>query len=66
MELELHQVIESLFFRGFIIPHSSAVMVLALDFYPKYPDRVGDAVKIFLFLEISPLEGLESSLFVRS
>ena len=36
------------------IPHAVAVMVMALAFHTKDPDRVVDALNIFLFPDLSP------------
>ena len=40
-------------------------MVMAFTFHTKYPDRVGDALNIFLFPGLSPLAGLEAALLTR-
>ena len=40
-------------------------MVMALAFSTKYPDGVKNALNIFLFPDLSPLAGLESSLLTR-
>ena len=40
-------------------------MVMAFTFHTKYPDRVGDALNIFLFPDLSPSAGLEAALLTR-
>ena len=47
------------------IPHTVAVMVMALLFHTKYPDRVGGALNIFLFPNLSPLAGSEVAVLTR-
>ena len=44
-------------FRPPCITYAVVVMVVALAFHTKYPDRVGDALNIFLFPIISPSVG---------
>ena len=38
-------------------PHAVAVMVMALAFHTKDPNRVGDSLNISLFPKLSPLAG---------
>ena len=47
------------------ISHTVAVMVMALAFHTKDPDGVGDTLKIFLFLDLSPLAGSDAALLTR-
>ena len=47
------------------IPHTVAVMVMALDFHTKDPYEVGDALNIFLFTDLSPSAGSEAALLMR-
>ena len=47
------------------IPHSAAVMVIVIAFHTEDPDRVGDALKIFLFLDLPPSAGLEAPVMTR-
>ena len=46
-------------------PHTVAVMVMALTFHTKDPNRVGDAMNIFLFPDLSNLAGSEAALLTR-
>ena len=41
------------------------IMVIALTFHTKDPDRVGDALNIFLFPDLSPSAGSEAALLTR-
>ena len=52
-------------FRAPYIHHYDTVMVIYLSFNTKDPGRVGDAVNIFLFLDISPSEGLGAAFIER-
>ena len=65
MEATYKRTAESLRFRLPRIYHAVAVMVMALTFHTKDPDRVGDALNIFLFPDLSPLVGLEAALLTR-
>ena len=47
------------------IPHTVMIMVIALTFHTEDPDRVGDALNIFLFLDLSPSAGSEAELLTR-
>ena len=40
-------------------------MVMALDFHTEDPDRVGDALNVFLFPSLSPSVGLEAALLTQ-
>ena len=40
-------------------------MVFPLAFYSEDPDGVGDAVNVFLFLDLFPVAGLEAALLTR-
>ena len=44
------------------ITHVVSVLLLGLDFHTEDPDRVSDAVNIFMFLDLSPETGTESAL----
>ena len=65
MEADCRRTTDSLRFRLPCTPHAVAVMVMALTFNTEYPDEVGDALNIFLFPDLSPLEGLEAALLTR-
>ena len=65
MEAAYNRTVESLRFRPLRISHSVAVMVMALAFHIKDPDRVGDALNIFLFPNLFPSVGLEVALLTR-
>ena len=41
------------------------IMVIALTFHTKDPDRVGDALNIFLFPDLSPFAGSEAEIVTR-
>ena len=45
--------------------HTFTVLLLGLAFYAEDPDRVRNAVKIFIFLDLSLAEGIEAALVVR-
>ena len=47
------------------IHHSVTVIVLDFAFHTEDPDAVGNAISIFLFLELSPLAGSEAALLAR-
>ena len=49
-------------FHAHCIPHSVSVIVLALAFFTKDLNDVGDAIKIFLFPDLSPYAGSEAAL----
>ena len=57
MEADYRRTSESLQFRPPYTPHNVAVMVMALAFHTKDPDRVGDTLNIFLFPDLSPSAG---------
>ena len=65
MDAACQQMVEGMRFQSLSIYHFIAVMVLALAFYTKNPDGVGDVVNIFLLPDLSPLEGLEAALLMR-
>ena len=65
MEAAYNRTVESLRFRPLRISHSVAVMVMALAFHAEDPDRVGDALNIFLFPNLSPLVGSEAALLTQ-
>ena len=65
MEAAYKRIAESLRFCLPRIPHAVAVMVMALAFHIKDPDRVGDALNIFLFPNLFPSVGLEAALHTR-
>ena len=44
------------------IPHAITVIVMTFAFHTKDPDGVGDALKTFVFPDLSPSVGLESAL----
>ena len=58
MKVTCRQIMEGMRFRAHRISHYVAVVVLSLAFYTKDPSVVVDAVKIFLFLDLPPLEVL--------
>ena len=51
MEAVCQRTADGLCFRLPRIPHTVAVMVMALAFHTEDPDRVGDTLNIFLFPE---------------
>ena len=57
MEASYSRTADSLRFRPPRIPHTAAVMVMALAFHTKDPDGVVDALKIFFLPDPPPLEG---------
>ena len=57
MEAVCRRTEDGLRFRPPHIPHTATVMVTALNFHTKYPDRVEDTLNIFLFPDLSPLAG---------
>ena len=59
MVLACQHTDDNLHFRPPQIPHSVAVMVMALSFHTKDPDGVGYAISIFLFTDLSPSAGSE-------
>ena len=54
MESACRRTADILRFRPPHIPHSIAVMLMAVAFHTKDPDGVGDTLKIFLFPGFSP------------
>ena len=56
---------EGMHFRAPRISKYVLVMMLDLAFYTKYPDGMGDAVKKFLFPDLSPASGSEAALLTR-
>ena len=56
---------ESLRFCPLYIPHTATVMVMALAFHTKDPDRVEDTLNIFLFPDLSPSARSEAALLTR-
>ena len=62
MEAACWSTADSLRFRLPCIPHIIAVMVMARTFHTKDLERVGDALNILLFPDLSPSEGLEAAL----
>ena len=48
------------------IPHDGAVMFMALAFHTEDPDKVEDALNIFLFPDLSLSSGSESALLTRN
>ena len=65
MEAVFRRTADSLRFRPPRIPHAVAFMVIALAFHTEDPDGVGDALNIFLFPDLSPLEGSEGGFVTR-
>ena len=65
MEAACRRASEILQFRPLCTPHPVAVMVVALAFHTKDPDRVGDTLNIFLFPDLSPSAGSEAALLTR-
>ena len=47
------------------IPHAVEVKVMALACHSEDPEKMGDALNIFLFPNLYPLEGLEVALLTR-
>ena len=66
MEAACRRTAESLCFRPPCTPYAVAVMVMELAFHTNDPDRVEDALNIFLFPYLSPLEGSEAALLTRN
>ena len=56
---------KSLRFHALSVTHYVMVMVLALVFHTKDPNGVGDAVNIFLLLDMSPSTVSEAYLLAR-
>ena len=56
---------DGLRFRPARNPHAVAVMVMDLAFHTKDQDGVGDALNIFLLIELSPSTGSEAALLTR-
>ena len=65
MEAACRRTGEKLLFLPPCIPHSVAVMVMALTSHTEDPDRVGEDLNIFLFPDLSPLEGSDVALLTR-
>ena len=65
MEVDCWRIAKSLRFRPLRIPHAVAVMMMELAFHNKDPDRVGDALNIFFFPDLSPSSGSEASLLTQ-
>ena len=65
MEVACRRKAEHLRFRVPHISHTVVVLVLGLAFYSEDPDGVGDAVNVFLFLDLSPSAGSEAALLAR-
>ena len=65
MEAACRSTTDSLCFRPPRIPHTVAVMVMALSFHTEDPDGVGDALNILLFPDFSPSSGSEAALLTR-
>ena len=54
MEASYSRTADSLRFRPPCIPHTAAVMVMALAFHTKDPDGVVDALEILFFPDLPP------------
>ena len=65
MEAAFRRTIKILCFRHPHIPHAVVVMVMALSFHTKDVDGVENTLNIFLFTNLSPLEGSEEALLMR-
>ena len=65
MEAACWRTADGLRFRPPRIPHAVTVMVMALAFHTKDPDRVGYALNIFLLPDLSTLTGSEAALLTR-
>ena len=65
MEVAYQRTADGLSLRPLRIPHAVMVMVMALAFHTKDPYGVGNAFNIFLFPDLSPLEGSEATLLTR-
>ena len=62
MEKAFRRTADILGLRPPRIPHTGAVMVMALTLHIKYPDGVGDSLNILLLPNLFPLAGLEAAL----
>ena len=62
MEFAYHAAANRMRFRAPRILHSAAFMVLALAFYTKYLNGVGDSLNVFLFTDLSPSVVYEEAL----
>ena len=60
MEAAFRHTEEHLRFRAPRISHAVAVLVLGFNFYSKDLDSVGDTIKLFIFLDLSPTESFRS------
>ena len=65
MESAFRAAVNHMSFRTPRIYHFSAVMVLALTLYTKDPNRVGYAINVFMFPDLSPSVGSEAALLTR-
>ena len=65
MEVACRWTAEHLRFRAPHISHAVAVLVLGPAFYSRDPESVGDAINVFLFPELPPLEISEVALLAR-
>ena len=65
MEAACRCTADSLHFRPPRTLYAIAVMVMEITFHTKDPDRVEDALNIFLFPDFSPSAGLEAVLHTR-
>ena len=65
MEAACRSPADSLRLRPSRIPQTVAVMVMALTLHTEDPDRVGDALNIILFPNLSPSAGSEAALLTR-
>ena len=62
MEAACWRTADSLRCRPPLIPHTTAVMLMLLNFHTNDPNRVGDALNIILFTRLSPSAGSKAAL----
>ena len=65
MEAACWRTAKSLRFRHPCTPHTITVMVMVFAFHTKELDRLGDALNVFLFPNLSPFARLEAALLTR-
>ena len=65
MEAAFRRTADSLRFRSPRTTHAIAVMVMEIAFHTENPDRVGDALNIFIFPDLSSLAGSEVALLTQ-
>ena len=65
MEAAFRKTTYSIRFRPPRIPHAITFMGLALKFHTKDPNRVGDALNIFLFPDLPPSARSKAAFLTR-